>query len=173
MQSSSIRMGNANDCTLTGWINVQGCTANNPSNIGPYKKSNTYYWALYAQKDWGSMVFRYKTTASNTAKATLALQSAGWFHYAVAITKKSSVALYINGEYKGEQSLPTEGYYTYSDPLSLYLSGRPGYLDETRIRDTLSSADWIKAEYDSVNNSDFIVASSAVRNSGGFILVVQ
>ena len=53
------------------------------------------------------------------------------------------------------------------------MTGQPGRMDETRIRDALSSDDWIKAEYDSINNKQFVVASEAVKNGYGLKIIVR
>ena len=174
MKTGDIYMGYTSDCTLTGWISLKGYTGTNNNPFGPYKKSNTYYWSIYPGSSWTKTLLRFKTTESTTAVATFAAKSAGWFHYSIAIHKNAAFDLYLNGEYVGSHTPGNAGYYKYSGPLSLYLTGyQYGYLDETRIRDSLSSTDWIKAEYDSVNNKDFLIASKAVKNGGGFIIVVQ
>ena len=172
MKTGDIYMGYQSDCTLTGWIYLKGFTGTNANPFGPYKTCNTYKWMIYPGSSWAKTLLRFKTTASTTAVADLAPKSAGWFHYTVAIHKNAAFDLYINGEYAGAHTPGNAGYYKYAGTLELYLVGRPGYLDETRIRDVLSSADWIRAEYDSVKNKDFVVAGP-VQRSGKLILYVQ
>ena len=173
MNTGKIYMGYQSDCTLTGWIYLKGFTGTNANPFGPYKKCSTYYWSLYPGSSWTKTLLRFKTTASSTAVASIAPKSAGWFHYAIAIHKNAAFDLYINGNYAGSHTPGNAGYYKYADPLFLYLAGRPGYLDETRIRDELSSSDWIKAEYDSIKNTDFIVASAAVSAGSGLFVIVR
>ena len=172
MQTGDIYMGYQSDCTLTGWINLKGFTGTNANPFGPYKKGSTYYWSMYPGSSWTKTILRFKTTASTTAAGALAPKSAGWFHYSVLIHKNAAFDLYINGEYVGSHTPGNAGYYKYSGPLYLYLTGQPGYLDETRIRDVASSDDWIRAEYDSVKDKDFVVASP-VHRGGKMILCVH
>ena len=172
MKTGAIYMGYQSDCTLTGWINLKGFTGTNSNPFGPYKVCNTYYWSMYPGSSWTKTILRFKTTASTTAVANLAPKSAGWFHYAIVIHKKAAFDLYVNGEYAGSHTPGNEGYYKYNGELRLYVTGRPGYLDETRLRDVLSSDAWIRAEYDSVQNKDFVVAGP-VQRSGKLILYVQ
>ena len=175
-------MGYSSDCTVTGWIYISNFAGNNNNPIGPYKKSNTYYWQLYPYSSWSKVLLRFKSTEATTTAANLAPKKAGWFHYTVVIHKKANFDLYVKGEYSGSYTPKKDGsvqtgYYKYGevdrDYFYLYLCGYPGYLDETRIRDTLSSDDWIKAEYDSINNKQFVVAAEATKNSYGLSVIVR
>lgn len=173
MQTGAFYMGYTSDCTLTGWIKMTGFDGTNAKPFGPYKKCDNYYWQLYGASSMTKTALRFKSTLSTTAIADFNPKSAGWFHYAIVIHKRAAFDLYINGEYIGSHTPGNEGYYKFSGALYLYLNGTPGYLDETRVRDSLSSADWVKAEYDSVNNTQFITASAATRNSYGISIIVR
>ena len=167
------KSGAYRDCTLSGWMNIKGFTGSNNNPFGPYKTSNTYYWSLYPYSSWSKLCLRFKSTSAAATVANLAPKSAGWFHYAIKIDKSRNFSLYINGKNEGTSYKADAGQIYYKGPLKLYLAGLPGYLDETRIRDTLSSDDWIKAEYDSINNKQFVVASEAVKNSNGLKIIVR
>lgn len=167
------KSGAYRDCTLSGWMNIKGFTGTNGNPLGPYKKGSTYYWSLYPYSSWSKLCLRFKSTSAEATVANLAPKSAGWFHYAIKIDKSRNFSLYINGKNEGTSYKAAEGQIYYKGPLTLYLAGLPGYLDETRIRDALSSDDWIKAEYDSINNKQFVVASEAVKNGYGLKIIVR
>ena len=69
------------------------------------------------------------------------------------------IAVYADGVYKGEaRSKPAT-----DTRLALKIcseKGLTGGIDEHRMRQGASSADWIKAEYDTVASSNFVVAGS-------------
>ena len=62
---------------------------------------------------------------------------------------------------------------TLSATSQWYTGGNTGYLDEMRYKNGVISDDWIKAEYDSINNKQFVVASEAVKNGYGLKIIVR
>ena len=82
-------------------------------------------------------------------------------------TGKCSVHVYCNGAYVGEQG-PTA--FATDSTFALKMMGSAyfrGSIDELRLQDVVASADWIKAEYDTVKNTTFY-ESSAVIDAGSF-----
>jgi hypothetical protein len=161
------------DCTISGWMNIKGFTGTNGNPLGPYKTGSTYYWSLYPYSSWSKLCLRFKSSEAAVTVANLAPKSAGWFHYAITIDKSRNFNLYINGKNEGSAIKVAAGQIYYKGELRFYLTGQPGRMDETRIRDALSSADWIKAEYDSINNKQFVVASETVKNGYGLKIIVR
>ena len=162
---------NWNGVTLSGWAYYKGYAATGAQHLLwiTTSSSGSYYYGIVTQS---------KQVRSKFGTATAAIigtglnPASGWFHWALRITNKTTYEYFLNGVLL-ETLTKDAKYSTQSKTSEWSCGGTTGYLDEYRYRNVASSEDWVKAEYDSVNNSDFIVASSAVRNSGGFILVVQ
>ena len=57
--------------------------------------------------------------------------------------------------------------------LKYQVGGTAGYTDEIRILNIAPSEEYIKAEYDSINNKQFVVASEAVKNGYGLKIIVR
>ena len=110
-------------------------------------------------------------TATGATIGTELSTASGWFHWTVCVTSKTTYQYFLNGELL--QTLTKDAKFSSNSATSEWTyGGTTGYLDEFRYRNASSSDDWIQAEYDSVKNKDFVVASP-VHRGGKTILYVQ
>ncbi|MBQ6923605.1 MAG: hypothetical protein IJQ73_03105 [Kiritimatiellae bacterium] len=167
--TSTIKM-NWNGATLSGWAYYKEYAASGEKHLIWINTSSTgsYYWGLSTKS---------KTVRSKFGTATSSIIGAGlnpasgWFHWALRVTNKTSYQYYLNGELL--QSLTKDAKYSTQSTTSEWsCGGNTGYLDEFRYRNASSSEDWIRAEYDSVKNKDFVIAGP-VHRGGKLILYVQ
>ncbi len=182
LKTPEIAVGLEKNFTVSGWTSIgvttnekleESCDATNAGEILLRNSSaGSYHWRLYGFNTWGALRLRYKTTDSKVGKS-FSVRSAGWFHYAVVITSGTVFTVYINGELCG--TVTGLGNYTKYKATSYdwHLLGKIGRIDECRMRTVSANGDWVKAEYDSIQNTNFIVASAAVNNGNGFFVIVR
>jgi hypothetical protein len=75
--------------------------------------------------------------------------------------------------HKSSKTVDNDKFVDNATDIYYQTGGTSGYTDEIRIHNVASSADWIKAEYDSINNKQFVVASEAVKNGYGLKIIVR
>lgn len=102
----------------------------------------------------------------------------GWFHWAVNLKPGASTKADWTHEWwlNGEKLYTTSRDYDYivaGTKFTVSAGGTKGYTDECRVRTVSATDDWVKAEYDSVNDTQFITASAATRNSYGISIIVR
>ncbi len=182
LQTPAVAQGIEKNFTVSGWTSIglstndkheESCDATNTGAI-LFRSSElgSYHWRLYGYSTWGALRLRYKSTDSGIGK-TFNVRAAGWFHYAVVITGGSSFTVYINGELCGTKT-GLSNYTKYKANFYEWgLLGKIGRVDECRMRTVGTNGDWIKAEYDSINNKQFVVASEAVKNGYGLKIIVR
>ncbi|MBP5511015.1 MAG: DUF2341 domain-containing protein [Kiritimatiellae bacterium] len=95
-----------------------------------------------------------------------------WAHVAFSYVTTGSVNTYFDGtsvySNASAKSLDDEGKNNWTVggyAMTTHTSNFLGDMDEIRIYDGIASADWIKAEHDSVANASFAVAGAATANS--------
>lgn len=64
-------------------------------------------------------------------------------------------------------------YATLSTTSEWTCGGVTGYIGEVRYQNVAASDDWVKAEYDSVKNPDFILAAPAVRRPDALQFILR
>ncbi len=167
--TSTMKM-NWNGCTLSGWSYWSGFAANNAYwffYLGT-SSSGSYYWGLNLK----SKLFNAKFSTNDPIRIGSGLSIAsGWCHWAIRITNQTTYQYFLNGELLLTLTKDKK-FSTQSTSSSWYCGGTKGYLDEYRFRNAASSEDWIRAEYDSIKNANFVVASP-VHRGGKMILYVQ
>ena len=158
--------------TLSGWAYYKGYAATGQQHLLWVNNSETgsYYWGLTTQNKTVRSKFG---TASGAVIGAGLNPASGWFHWAVRVTGKTTFDYFLNGELLETLTGKNSKYSTGSSTTEWTCGGTTGYIDEFRYRNAASSDDWIKAEYDSINNKAFIVASAAVKNGGGFFIIIQ
>ena len=167
--TSTIKM-NWNGATLSGWAYYKGYAASGEQHLIWINTSSTgsYYWGLSTKSK--TVRSKFGTASSSIIGAGLNPAS-GWFHWALRVTNKTSYQYYLNGELL--QSLTKDAKYSTQSTTSEWsCGGTTGYLDEYRFRNAASSDAWIRAEYDSIKNANFVVASE-VHRGGKLILYLQ
>ena len=174
---------NKNGFVLSGWSYWSGYKRDGSGYVFYVNTSNSsYYWQIAVK--WNRIGSKFGTDDARWMKyvdangvAQYHFVYSGWFHWAVITRDGKYFDFYLNGELKS-----TETHAGYSSKLQyikdatsiLYqVGGTAGYTDEIRIHNVASSADWIKAEYDSINNKQFVVASEAVKNGYGLKIIVR
>ncbi|MCX6929674.1 MAG: DUF2341 domain-containing protein, partial [Verrucomicrobia bacterium] len=145
-----------NQLTLSAWINPSQISGNviigksyNPTHVSPW-----YTWILYAYPSG------LHCRLDNTTVTAGALTSGQWQHVA-ATYDGSMIRLYVNGQYVG--GTPKSGNLQ-PTARDVRIGGRDtsdlgefyyGILDEVRVSAVARSADWIRAERDTVVNEAF------------------
>ena len=159
--------------TVSGWVKPSANSSNARifSSKTEYTRNGFEFMfvggtGLYARGDGSNSTWKY-----TPSPATDAYPTGVWSHYAVAIGPSSSdCSVYMNGAaltpaagsaiapittheggaiYFGSNAKPDA-----PDPVS-------GLMDELRIYNGFASADWVKAEYDSVTDPDYITYGDA------------
>ena len=120
------------------------------------------------------VVFQW-TTNSDTTKKTLGLNGAGksvskvtidsiksaWVHVTATFNGTAGAA-YSNGALKGSPTLNAAAKNQTASVTPRMLQGSyAGFADEVRIRDAVNSADWVKAEYQTVAVDGFLTYGGA------------
>lgn len=169
---SSVMKMDWNGCILSGWAYYKTWAASN---------QHTFFWvntSSSGSKYWGlvtsSKVIKGKfSTNSAITLGTNINPSSGWVHWAIRITGKTKYEYFLNGVNVGTGTKSDTEFATLSTTSQWHTGGETGYLDEMRYKNGVISDDWIKAEYDSINNKQFVVASEAVKNGYGLKIIVR
>ena len=97
-----------------------------------------------------------------------------WFHWAIIkVTNLTTFEYYVNGILTQTRSGIKNTYISTLAAIYFKAAGTLGHTDEIRIQNIAASDDWIKAEFDSINNTSFIVAEPAICRPQGSILVFR
>ena len=162
---------NASGFVLSGWAYWYGYKRDGAAYVMEVKNptSSTYPWELTVRYNNPGMKFG---TAS-PIRDTETLVYSRWFHWAIVVSGKRTFKCYINGVHKSSKTVDNDKFVDNATDIYYQTGGTSGYTDEIRIHNVASSADWIKAEYDSINNKQFVVASEAVKNGYGLKIIVR
>ncbi len=160
---------------LSGWGWWKGYTSINQHPFFRVETSSTgsYAWGLNTK----STRIRSKFGTADPVLIGPGLNPAsGWFHWAIRVTNKRYFEFFLNGKllrsetHAGNSS--KNQFTEYTTRSEWYARGELGYLDEIRYQNGASSDEWIEAEYDSVKDPNFVVASP-VHRGGKMFLYVQ
>ena len=167
--TSTIKM-NWNGATLSGWAYYKGYAATGQQHLLwiNTSSSGTYYWGLTTQNK--TVRSKFGTNSGSVIGIGLSPAS-GWFHWAIRVSNKNSYQYFLNGQLLQTLTMDAK-YSTQSTTSEWSCGGTTGYVDEYRYRNASSSDDWIRAEYDSIKNANFVVAGP-VQRGGKMILYVQ
>lgn len=121
-------------------------------------RSGNNGWFFYVDGTTGNKCLKVSNTGANIVNSPAnSLSLSTWYHVAAVIDSSGIAQLYINGAPSGDSG--SLGSYTNSNDV-LRLGYRitndrwfKGIIDEIRISSTARSASWIKAEYNSENDS--------------------
>ena len=157
--------------SLSGWYKFDP-SVTLPSSTSPYLFTCKTKWDSTA--DGWYVVFQW-TTNSDTTKKTLGLNGAGttvskvtvdsikssWVHITATFNNKTGAA-YSNGVLKGSPTLNAAAKNLAASATPRMFTGSyTGFADEVRIRDAVNSADWVKAEYQTVAVDGFLSFGAA------------
>ena len=168
--STAFKMNWKGGCVFSGWSYWKGYTATGQHDFFwvHTSSSGSYYWGL---KIDGTRVKSKFGTKSPALIGSGLNPASGWFHWAIRITDNTKFEYFLNGQLLSTLTRDAK-FATLSTTSEWHCGGNTGYLDEYRYRNVASSDDWIRAEYDSVKNKDFVVAGP-VQRGGKLILYVQ
>lgn len=162
---------------ISGWGNWKGYTSG-ASTAALFcfelNSSSGRYFRLRTYKS----IFKVNYTTSAQYNFGVHAGQIGWFHWAVNFKPGASTEDDWTHEWwlNGEKLYTTSRDYDYivaGTTFTVKAGGTAGYTDECRVRTVSATDDWVKAEYDSVNNTQFITASVATRNSYGISIIVR
>lgn len=162
---------NASGFMLSGWAYWSGYKRDGAAYVMEVKNptSSSYPWELTVRYNNPGMKFGTDSPIRDTG--TLVYSS--WFHWAIVVSGKRTFKCYINGVHKSSKTVDNDKFVNNATDIYYQTGGTSGYTDEIRIHNVAASADWVKAEYDSINNKQFVVASEAVKNGYGLKVIVR
>ncbi len=175
-EAATVRLPNfshlalGNTFTLSGWYKYDASAV----------ISSTSPMLFYGKTAWDStadgwyVCFQWTSNSSDITKKTIGMNGAGnsaktatidsvksaWVHITVVFNNTTGV-IYSNGASKKSQSITAAKELATSVNPSMFSSKYTGYADEVRIRDAVNNADWVKAEFDTVNNAAFLTYGAA------------
>ena len=164
---------NYKGCMVSGWAYYSGYTATGQQYL--FRVENTdssgKSWGLTTQSK--TIRSKFKTNSGVVIGSGLSPAS-GWFHWVIRVTG-SKYEYFLNGVLLSEKNSPGSDadYSQYAGISRWTCGGVTGFLDEMRYKNGVISDDWIKAEYDSINNKQFVVASESVKNGYGLKIIVR
>lgn len=101
----------------------------------------------------------------------------GWFHWAIVVRNAKNFEYYVNGKklWNGTKTGNNNKlqWIKQAAEITYQVGGTAGYADEIRILNVAPTEEYIKAEYDSINNKQFVVASPAEKNGYGLSVIVR
>ena len=162
---------------ISGWGYFKGYKSSNSSAdkyvLYMYSRDERYFKLRLSGK---TLCYNYRTSTTKFSPEVLC--SSGWFHWAInfkpgsSATKNWTHEWWINGEKKLSIAKDYD-FITTGTTMTLRAGGTDDSTDECRTRIGAVSDDWIKAEYDSINNKQFVVAAEATKNSYGLSIIVR
>ena len=163
------------DFTFSGWVKM---TASTPGDgIARIASRNRYVAAVYDTPDWqlaitGDSTLNGYSGSKTAVSGTIPSAMNTWVHVA-GVFNGTTFTAYANGEKVFEQTITAV-----QDTNNKLVFGAYdkdcwqghfiGNFDEFRLRDAVSSADWVKAEY-AQSSASFLVAGAATDVQGGGI----
>ena len=162
---------------ISGWGYFKGYSSTSNTEhkyVVYFYASGTRYFRLRIKS--GNLCYNYRT--STTAFSPTKSATAGWFHWAINLKPGSKATSnwthdwWINGEKLYTVSKEYD-FLSAATTMTLRSGGTADSTDECRVRNSAVSDDWIKAEYDSINNKQFVVASETIKNGYGLKIIVR
>lgn len=163
---------------MSGWL-YQTSTSGQPGLIGRKPAYNSTHGWEVELKNYTTAKVRGASAADNSTNGmTLHTKQNTWAHL-VFVYDNTTVSVYTNGTFCGKRTIvsPTD------NGLPLFLGRRGaegatasyirGYFDEFRLKDGVPCAEWIKAEYDSMESDNFITYAAAEDIAVGSVLMIS
>lgn len=156
---------------LSGWSYWKGNTANNARQVFIINPtgSASYKWQLYIK----SKKLYSRFGAGGEMQLGTNYVHTAWFHWSVRVSNKEKWDYFINGKWQQTRTTSQLKFINYMISMTYSIGGFQGYTDEIRIHNVAASDDWIKAEYDSMANKNFITAEPAVRRPDPLRLIIR
>ena len=156
-----------NTFAVSGWFNVGRGQSAKDARLFARK---TYYteangWEVVWKKS-GEFSTRGATSTADAKYTPDPSFGSGWKHFFIVYDNKTST-IYENGVQKAQK---TDGTAATDNNVALGIGDYPetsnlaplvGSVDECRLLDAVPSADWAKAEYDSMSNAEFLTVGAA------------
>lgn len=163
---------------MSGWL-YQTHHSGQPGLIGRKPKYDAKEGWEVELKDYKTAKVRGASDADNSGNGmTLHTKQNTWAHL-VFVYDNKTVSVYTNGTFCGSRTIATPT----DNGLPLFLGRRGkedetasyirGYFDEFRLKDGVPSAEWIKAEYDSMESDNFITYAAAEDIAVGSVLMIS
>lgn len=157
--------------TLSGWSYWSGYKRDGAGYIMEVRNptSSTYPWEYTVRYNNPGIKFG---TATPT-RFTEYLVYSGWFYWTIVVENKRTFKYYMNGAFRASKTVDNDKYVDNATTIHYQVGGTAGYTDEIRIHNVAASDDWVKAEYDAINNAEFIVAAPAVRRPDPLQFIIR
>ncbi|MBR2920714.1 MAG: leucine-rich repeat protein [Kiritimatiellae bacterium] len=163
---------------MSGWL-YQTSSSGQPGLIGRKPAYNSTHGWEVELKGYTTAKVRGASAADNsTYGMTLHTKQNTWAHL-VFVYNNTTVSVYTNGTFCGSRTIATPT----DNGLPLFLGRRGkedesaayirGYFDEFRLKDGVPCAEWIKAEYDSMEGANFITYAAAEDIAIGSVLIIS
>ena len=131
--------------------------------------SGTYRIGYSIQSSGATALYDYVANARKDGASAKSPNSTGlpdftqdWLHHVLVSTGTNHTS-FVNGAQKIKNTCAayTDAIGRYNAPLRFGTGSNPISMDEVRITREVRSASWVKAEYDTMTNPDFVVAGGA------------
>ena len=144
--------------SVSGWFKRNGNGYENTHILAASRTSKTGTYGFTLKQDGGTYISVTSKNSNNWTSGEYALADQTWGHVAFTYARGGALASYFDGNPDQTKSSPnsntentSDGYWSFGS----YANGSDNYgfvgdMDELRIYDGVASADWIKAEHDSM-----------------------
>ncbi|UCG68199.1 MAG: DUF2341 domain-containing protein, partial [Thermoplasmata archaeon] len=155
------------DMTLEAWVYILGIIPMNWSTIIEHDRSDVNWYGLWKSDNGNVFHFRWSTGTVRRTDFTSPIIPNSWYYVAGVLNTSSSTAYgYLNGDIDitvpgADPPTPSPGFTRFGS------SGNgtedfSGIIDEVRISKKARSADWIRAQYFSMNGSFVVFGEETV-----------
>ncbi len=153
----------------SGWFILPGRSASYMSivnkkttNGDAWNSTSGWYWEM----NNSLTVIGFIGKSNNKQTVNIPNVTANWNHFTFT-SSGSQIKLYINGSLSKTYSHAL----TAGGKLMALMPVAGGVADEFRMRNAVSSADWVRAEYDTVSNAGFLTYGDAQEAPADFAFV--
>ena len=164
-KSSSLGSALGTQFSVSGWYCLSNSSPNWAYVISEKLADNSAAWGLQFGSDGQTTSFRVYASSSQNSVVCPLTTAGTWVRFDVTYDG-ATFKYYTNGVLGKAVSAGTVAHassgLSIGAALGNIFGGVLGDMDEVRIFKTIASADWVKAEYDTVNSSSFALAGAAV-----------
>jgi hypothetical protein len=146
------------DMTLEAWVYIPGIIPMNWSTIIEHDRSDVNWYGLWKSGNGNVFHFRWSTGTVRRTDFTSPIIPNSWYYVAGVLDNSSSTAYgYLNGDIDitvpgADPPTPSPGFTRFGSSSS-GAEDFSGIIDEVRISKKARSADWIRAQYLSMNGA--------------------
>lgn len=161
LQMSSDPLRNKPQVTVSMWVKASSATISGTEQFIVDTPGGGYLAMFLARATGGgynNFLLGMDSGSNSDVFSTTLANTTNWY-YVSGVYDGSYERLYINGIQEGTPKARTGNTYSYTPPQPLYINSNnssgdfPGIIDEVRISNKARSAAWIKADYNSQNNT--------------------